>query len=1057
MDLSNIGDLIPDNLTPKEYGEILYVLTKDKFKEKPVDIETFVNDPYYLGGVWGKELYPYWMDLLKTVYPSPIINPFNEVILSCATGSGKSVVTTISLLYELYKLMCLKNPQEYYNVSPSTVFVFSLFSKDKGLALSVNWKYFEKAFSGSPFFRENIKIPKGKGALSDEGVYLTPDINFHVGSSLGNALGKAVIGAVMDEANFSRNTLGMAQDIYTGILDRRKSRFMSYGGQVPGIIWLSSSPNDENDYVSTRIKEVLSNKYVHVIDNIPRWDIHRHKGIYLGDKFKIFLGDEKRDPCIVDKGFRITEEDIRNNKIINVPSEHYQEFKTNLIRSIRDVAGRRVSGETALFDSKERLRRVLVAPLRFESEVIQLSFDDPEDTIEKHISNLGYFKNPLHPHSYRFIHLDIALTTDRYGLACTYSTMENIMIANRNMDYNLNAVGRQERFYYTEWAIGIEPKKQGEEVNLQKIVNFIFYLKGIGYPVYLVTCDQSKGTAAHTRQLLELGGVNVEYLSVDKAKQPWEGFKDCVINEKILGPKHELLITELYNIRDTGKKYDHPLQGCFVGDTKVKLLNGEIKTMEELANLGRENKFWVYSCLPDGTVVPGEAYNAHITKSVNEITEIILDNDEIIRCTPDHLFMLRNGEYKQASELNIKESLMPLNTQIYKYRYKSGKTGKYEMIRCNKTGKRKATHKIVAEHEYGKIDEGYVVHHYNIKSLDNSPSNLEILSLEEHTRRHALLCELGKLNIDKRVRTYKQNYKNNTKLQKLKSESCKKQWESQEYREYMRQVQERSWVVNEEAFREGQKLYANSEKGKKLSSEIAQKYFTKEICKQNAVKLNQGYWKTAKGVEKRRELAKTQLVEASESRLRKQDERGIFKLGDKIEYLLSYRHAMIVAGGYRRSWERRFPDIDFKYNASKLEGKSTEDILILTGLTLNQLKKFLKDLNMEYIMGILNHKIKSIRTIKLDKPVEVYDITVPTYNNFALSSGIFVHNSKDTADAVVGSYSSCASSTIFRDNTYLYDGISNRGNEGNPNSVTKIMETEFKRQCKDKFNKIWGF
>jgi hypothetical protein len=47
-----------------------------------------------------------------------------------------------------------------------------------------------------------------------------------------------------------------------------------------------------------------------------------------------------------------------------------------------------------------------------------------------------------------------------------------------------------------------------------------------------------------------------------------------------------------------------------------------------------------------------------------------------------------------------------------------------------------------------------------------------------------------------------------------------------------------------------------------------------------------------------------------------------------------------------------------------------------------------------------NHKVKSIEIIKLKEPVDVYDITVPDYNNFALESGIIVHNSKDKADSV---------------------------------------------------------
>jgi DNA gyrase/topoisomerase IV subunit B len=37
-------------------------------------------------------------------------------------------------------------------------------------------------------------------------------------------------------------------------------------------------------------------------------------------------------------------------------------------------------------------------------------------------------------------------------------------------------------------------------------------------------------------------------------------------------------------------------------------------------------------------------------------------------------------------------------------------------------------------------------------------------------------------------------------------------------------------------------------------------------------------------------------------------------------------------------------------------------------------------------------RVKSVRRIKLAKPVDVYDLSVPKYENFALASGVFVHN-----------------------------------------------------------------
>jgi hypothetical protein len=49
-----------------------------------------------------------------------------------------------------------------------------------------------------------------------------------------------------------------------------------------------------------------------------------------------------------------------------------------------------------------------------------------------------------------------------------------------------------------------------------------------------------------------------------------------------------------------------------------------------------------------------------------------------------------------------------------------------------------------------------------------------------------------------------------------------------------------------------------------------------------------------------------------------------------------------------------------------------------------------------------NHRVLSVR--KLEYTADVWDITVDEHHNFALTTGVFVHNCKDVADAVCGAY-----------------------------------------------------
>ena len=135
-------------------------------------------------------------------------------------------------------------------------------------------------------------------------------------------------------------------------------------------------------------------------------------------------------------------------------------------------------------------------------------------------------------------------------------------------------------------------------------------------------------------------------------------------DQKSIYPYWKDFIVDIF--RDTRKDDEKInsviLSGCFTGDTKVSLLDGrELSFLELLDEYGYDGKFWVYSCTSDGDVVPGLAHSVHKTKVSTRIAIVKLDNGEEIKCTPDHRFMLRDGSYVEAKDLNSGLLLMSLN------------------------------------------------------------------------------------------------------------------------------------------------------------------------------------------------------------------------------------------------------------------------------------------------------------------------------------------------------------------------------------------------------------
>ncbi|MFM2314454.1 MAG: hypothetical protein RLZZ04_3730 [Cyanobacteriota bacterium] len=175
--------------------------------------------------------------------------------------------------------------------------------------------------------------------------------------------------------------------------------------------------------------------------------------------------------------------------------------------------------------------------------------------------------------------------------------------------------------------------------------------------------------------------------------------------------------------------------GCFTGDTKVPLIDGQEYEIADLAN--QQRSFYVYACTDSGKIVCAEAI-ARKTRSNTDLIKVVLDNDREIRCTPDHQFMLRDGSYRTASELQLNNSLMPFYSKV-------DKDG-YTLIQQNYSGRWQKAHWIVAHSgilgELPKFaGQRTIIHHKNFNKADNSLENLEFMGNCDHSAYHRSLVE----------------------------------------------------------------------------------------------------------------------------------------------------------------------------------------------------------------------------------------------------------------------------------------------------------------------------
>ncbi len=375
--------------------------------------------------------------------------------------------------------------------------------------------------------------------------------------------------------------------------------------------------------------------------------------------------------------------------------------------------------------------------------------------------------------------------------------------------------------------------------------------------------------------------------------------------------------------------------GCLGGDTKIKLLDGRNLSIKEIVDefeKGIDNFVYSYNHLTKRIEVV-KIINAKLTKRNTEVYRVYLDNDESFIVTPDHLFMLRNGNYKECGKLKPYQSLMPLYTRIQTI---DGSICRVEqpmyesIIQIDKKygdglPKIEFVHRLSDEWNlknkiYDK-SSGDHRHHINGDSLNNNPTNIIRKKPADHLSDH-----------------WKEFYDSDEDYRKI----------------LVKRLDDM------------QKDYWSNENNKRIQSNKIKEY----------------YEKNPNIIEERRIRSKEQWKDEDLIIWRREETKKQFSDSDMISKKIDTE--------WRNRLERCLQKIKelgiTNYEVfRKLQPKKYMKISTIV-------KKFFNYNFDEFLSEIeLNHKF--IKIEKLNHKEDVYDIEVSDNRNFALSCGIFVHNS----------------------------------------------------------------
>jgi ribonucleotide reductase alpha subunit len=193
---------------------------------------------------------------------------------------------------------------------------------------------------------------------------------------------------------------------------------------------------------------------------------------------------------------------------------------------------------------------------------------------------------------------------------------------------------------------------------------------------------------------------------------------------------------------------------CVTGDTLVYVADGRGHVpIKLLAEEGMDVP--VFCRTNRGSMAIRYMRNPRRTGRSQSVYKITLDDGSIVKVTAEHKFLLKSGEYKKVKDLVFGDSLTILTRfeasikDVFKEA--NSRSQDYWWIN-NGLGNNTGEHRLIAEfHHNAKIPKGYIVHHKDRNTQNNSPRNLEILSKNEHDNLHGNLM-MGDNNPMRRAR-----------------------------------------------------------------------------------------------------------------------------------------------------------------------------------------------------------------------------------------------------------------------------------------------------------------
>ena len=526
--------------------ELEWLKENPDFSERPATLKEFLG-PDYLDiekGVRKRiriELEAIMGDKVSGDRPTA----FPLAIVTGGIGIGKTTIASIVLPYLAHWLLCLKDPQKHFDLLPGSRIALMEMSTSEDQAKEVVFGDIKARIQYSPWFRKHPMDPIFKNQIRfDKDIWILP------GDSTDTTFeGYNIFGGIIDEADSHKVTAekDYAELGFNAIENRISSRF-----QDRGFLLIIGQMKSSGGFAARKFLEFSTNPEAYA-SRLAIWESmgDDFEGYEKDDdgKVKKFAYDTKRKQILPDGVVDLLG---MSEQVLFIPEVYRRPFTNNPEKALKDLAG--IPGAVndpfiSLIAKIDAGRDRWVARYNGLSSPIT-----PEGRLEPWFKAMNTIK--------RTVHIDLAYSGNGDALGFAMGHVPEMVKIN----------GELKPYIVIDMLLRIKALP-GSEIFLGDVRNWVYMLRDeLKFKIEVVTMDGFEST--DTMQQLQRRRFHADYVSMDKQILPYHDLREALYEDRIDFPPYvvdmhtdggtfrcEILVKELSELMDTGRKIDHPLNG----------------------------------------------------------------------------------------------------------------------------------------------------------------------------------------------------------------------------------------------------------------------------------------------------------------------------------------------------------------------------------------------------------------------------------------------------------------------------------------------------------------